>query len=152
MKITPNEILTNLHNTKRSQSFNTSGQKFDEILRQQISNQASQTGQTTQPPAVQPFSPLNVSMISNGDRHKNIEQVERFLDIIETYQKQLSNPSANLRDLNTLVSMMQEETINVMPILDSLPDGNALKDVINRAVVTSTVEMIKFNRGDYLEQ
>ncbi|MBN2255335.1 MAG: hypothetical protein JW736_06495, partial [Deltaproteobacteria bacterium] len=103
MKITPDEILTNLHNTKRSRSVHTSGQKFDEILREQIGTQISQARKTHQPPAVQPLSPLNVSMISDSDRHRNIEQTERFLDIIETYQKQLSNPSANLRDLNTLV-------------------------------------------------
>ncbi|MBW2647151.1 MAG: hypothetical protein JRE23_13445, partial [Deltaproteobacteria bacterium] len=49
-----------------------------------------------------------------------------------------------------LVSGMESEAAKIMPLLDSLPDGDRLKDLLNRAVVTATVEAIKFNRGDYL--
>lgn len=152
MKITPDEILTNLHNTKKSQSVNSSEQKFDEILRGQLGAQAPQTGKTDQPPAIPSLTPLSLSILGDGDRLGNIQRVERFLDIIETYQTELKNPSTNLRELTALVSMMEEETNKVIPLVDSLPEGSALKDIMNRAVVTSTVEMIKFNRGDYAGQ
>lgn len=150
MKITPYEILNNVDNQKTSKSVNSTGQNFDDILRNQLNAQASTVSHAVTPSPIQSISKTDFSMIGNFDSNQNIEQVEQFLDTLEAYQKQLSNPSANLCDLNTLVSMLEDGINYVSPILDSLPDGNALKDVINRAVVTSTVELIKFNRGDYL--
>ena len=150
MKITPYEILTNVNNKKTSTSVNDTGQKFDDILRNQINSQSSPVSQTVSPPPMQSISKTDFSLINDFDKQQNIKHAEQFLDILATYQEQLSNPSVNLRDLNALVSTLEEGITNVLPILDSLPEGNALKDVINRAVVTSTVEVIKFNRGDYL--
>lgn len=150
MKITPYEILNNVDSKKTSKSVNTTGQNFDDILQNQINSNSAPVSQTSSLPPMQSISKTDFSLINDFDKNRNVEYVEQFLDTLETYQKQLSNPSVSLQDLNTLVSQMEENITNVKPILDSLPDGNALKDVINRAVVTSTVEIIKFNRGDYL--
>jgi hypothetical protein len=38
----------------------------------------------------------------------------------------------------------------MLPLLDALPEGDGLRDLLNRMLVTATVETIKFNRGDYL--
>jgi len=45
---------------------------------------------------------------------------------------------------------MEKKTAELIPTLESLPDGDKLKDILNQALVTSTVEIIKFNRGDYV--
>ncbi len=150
MKITLYEILNTVDSKKTSKSVNTTGQNFDDILQNQINSNSAPVSQTSSLPPMQSTSKNDFSLINNFDKNRNVEYVEQFLDTLETYQKQLSNPSVSLQDLNTLVSQMEENITNVTPILDSLPDGNALKDLINRAVVTSTVEIIKFNRGDYL--
>jgi hypothetical protein len=35
-------------------------------------------------------------------------------------------------------------------VLGSLPEGDGLKDILNQALVTAEVEIIRFRRGDYL--
>jgi len=150
MKIAPYDLLNNINSKKASKSVNTTGQNFDDILRNQLNSNPSHVSQTASPPPMQSISKTDFLLTDDRDKHQNAEHVERFLDTLETYQKQLSEPSASLKDLDMLVSQMEAGVNTVMPILDSLPDGNALKDIINRAAVTSTVEVIKFNRGDYL--
>jgi hypothetical protein len=34
--------------------------------------------------------------------------------------------------------------------MESLPEGDGARDLLNRILVTASVEAIKFNRGDYL--
>jgi hypothetical protein len=45
---------------------------------------------------------------------------------------------------------MEMENQELIPMMESLPDGDGLKDILNRLLVSSTVEVIKFNRGDYI--
>jgi hypothetical protein len=34
--------------------------------------------------------------------------------------------------------------------VNSLSDGDELKNILNQVIITSSVEIIKFNRGDYV--
>ena len=79
-----------------------------------------------------------------------VEQTEQFLDLLEQYQSKLMDPQASLRDIHPLVESIQKEKDALAPLMDSLPDGDELKDVLKSALITSTVEMIKYNRGDYV--
>jgi hypothetical protein len=36
------------------------------------------------------------------------------------------------------------------PVLDSLPDDEKLKDIANETLVTASLEVTKFYRGDYI--
>ena len=36
------------------------------------------------------------------------------------------------------------------PVLDSLPDDEKLKDIVNQTLVTASLEITKFYRGDYI--
>jgi hypothetical protein len=45
---------------------------------------------------------------------------------------------------------IDQETENLTPILDSLPEDEDLKNIINRTLVTASLEVSKFYRGDYV--
>jgi len=76
--------------------------------------------------------------------------MDRFLTLLENYQKQMEDPRISLKETATIVSQMEQQTQELLPVLESLPEGDGIKDLLNRLLVTSTVETIKFNRGDYL--
>ena len=48
-----------------------------------------------------------------------------------------------------LIDRMEEHNKTLASILVTLPDGDALKDILNRVLITSVVEVEKFRRGDY---
>ena len=80
-----------------------------------------------------------------------LEQTENFLDILEEYRNKLLDPQATLRDIHPLIQRMETEQEVLAPVLNSLPPGDGLKDILNDALVNSEVEVIKFNRGDYVD-
>lgn len=150
MKITPHEISKIANDQKTNKIAKTTENKFENILQQTINKSSSSENRSMTLPPVQNISNIRLDLISDIDRTQNIERVEKFLDILENYQKKLEDPSVNLKEMYPLVTEMQSETENMLPLLNSLPDEDGMKDILNRALVTSTVEAIKFNKGDYI--
>ena len=79
-----------------------------------------------------------------------VEKVEQFFNLLESYSKALSDPKMNLRDIAPLIESIESEKEKLAGLGERLPDGHVLKDLVNKAAILSTVEMLKFNRGDYL--
>jgi len=76
--------------------------------------------------------------------------VEGFLDILDDYQRQLADPRVSLKALDPVVQAMEHGRDALSPLLGRLPEGDRLKDVLNRSLVTAELEIIRFRRGDYL--
>jgi hypothetical protein len=150
MKITPHEISRINNDQKTNKVAKTTENKFEDILQQTINKSSSCEDQTMILPPVQNISNIKFDRISNIDRTQNIEKVEKYLDVLENYQKKLENQSVNLKEMYPLVTQMESEVENMLALLNSLPDEDGMKDILNRALVTSTVEVIKFNKGDYI--
>ena len=150
MNITLHEISRIANEQKTNKGAKTTGNEFEDILQQTINKSSSSEDQTMILPPVQNISNIRFDLISNIDRAQNIERIEKFLDVLENYQKKLEDPSVNLKEMYPLVTRMESEAENMLPLLNSLPDEDGMKDILNRALVTSTVEVIKFNRGDYI--
>ena len=150
MKITPHEISRITNDQKTNKVAKTTGNKFEGILQQTINKSSSSEDQTMTLPPVQNISNIKIDLISNIDRTQNIERVENFLDVLENYQKKLEDPSVNLKEMYPLVTRMESEAEKMLPFLNSLPDEDGIKDILNRILVMSTVEAIKFNKGDYI--
>jgi len=150
MKIIPYETVINTESQKAGTKPATGGSEFHDIL-QQVSDTTSQsvTGVASSPP-VQEASMVPFESISHISAGQDIDRVEDFLQTLEAFQRNMEDPGSTLRDCYPFVSDMERATSGIMPLLDSLSDGDGLKDILNRAVVTATVESIKFNRGDYL--
>jgi hypothetical protein len=55
-----------------------------------------------------------------------------------------------LKTLETTVKKLEGERDLLAPVADKLPDGDALKTIVNQSLVAASVEIFKFHRGDYL--
>jgi hypothetical protein len=78
-----------------------------------------------------------------------LERVEQLLDTLEEYQRTLGSASSPTESLQPLIGRMEEHNKSLAAVLVTLPDGDNLKDILNRVLITSVVEVQKFNRGDY---
>jgi len=78
-----------------------------------------------------------------------LREMEGLLDLMDRYLQEMDNPRNSLQDVHPLVIEMTDRAQAMLPFLDSLAEGDGLRDLLNRMLVTATVEAIKFNRGDY---
>jgi hypothetical protein len=79
-----------------------------------------------------------------------MSRVEGFLDLLDNYQRRLADPRMSLKGLDPAVQAVEQGRDAMTPLLAALPEGDPLKDVLNRALVTAELEIIRFRRGDYL--
>ena len=78
-----------------------------------------------------------------------IKRTERLLDTLDRYREKLQNPAVGLEEISPLVREMEMKKEDLTSMLNSLPDGDGLKDILNEALITSSLEVAKFKRGDY---
>jgi len=150
MKIVPYDIFKSPEQQKTATIQKAAVNEFQGIL-QQATDKALKPlkGCMTSPP-VQNVPAIHFDHIPNINKAQNVERVEQFLNVLENYHLKLGDPDSTLKEFHPLVADMESETARILPLLDSISEGDELKNILNRAVITATVEVIKFNRGDYL--
>lgn len=78
-------------------------------------------------------------------------RTDRLLNLLDSYATSLDNPAATLKDLDPLVTRIKEEAEQLMASADSQPStADHLKGIAAQTVLTANVEVLKFQRGDYI--
>ena len=149
MKITPNEI-SSLQQGSLGKPEKVSGEGFQAILSEKMGQAPAKAGQSAALPPMSNLDSIRFEPASEPDTKQTLVRMARYLSLLETYQTQMEDPRITLKETSNVVSQMERQTQELLPLLDTLPEGSGLKDLLNRLLVTSSVEAIKFNRGDYL--
>jgi heterodisulfide reductase subunit C len=128
--------------------------KFGEILQRTMDNTGAPVQKGTGARATAGVQGVQVSGVGaigaiEEEQGPILERVEQLLDTLEEYQQNLGSASSSSEALKPLVDHMEEHNKSLAAILLTLPDGDALKDILNRVLITSVVEVEKFKRGDY---
>ena len=79
-----------------------------------------------------------------------IDQIEQFIDTLDEYRHHLAEPSTNLKALEAIVKKLDGQRGSLAPVAHELPEDDALRTILNDSLVTASVEIFKFHRGDYL--
>jgi exonuclease VII small subunit len=77
-------------------------------------------------------------------------RVERFIDLLEDYRGQLADSRVTLKQLDPIVRSIEQGREGLEPVLARLPEGDSLRDIMTRALVTAETEIARYRRGDYL--
>ena len=84
------------------------------------------------------------------DQADIFNRVEQLLDLLEDYRRHLSRPGTGLKTLDELVQKLDGQRRSLAPAVDELSEDDGLKTILNESLVAASVEIFKFNRGDYL--
>jgi hypothetical protein len=77
-------------------------------------------------------------------------RLESFLTLMDAYRSKLADSRVSLKGLDPLVRSLEQGRDALVPLANSLPESDGLKDILNRTLVTTEVEIMRFRRGDYL--
>lgn len=104
-----------------------------------------------QPPAmVETVVPVQLQHVQSPDKLSTIDRIEKVLDLLDEYRRQLADPNATLREIQPLVKSLETENRQLQPVLNSIGEGDQLKQILNQTLVTTSLEVIKYNKGDYI--
>jgi hypothetical protein len=155
MKVTGNdEISHNVLPDKQSRSTQNPAEDFGVILKEKIETSAKPAWPQAAP-FLNPIAPIhNLSIsqpISPPDKEIAIKRVENLLDLLDDYRQKLADPQVTLKEMDALVGRISGEKENLTATLSSMEEGEQLQDILNQTLVTASLEMMKFRRGDYLD-
>lgn len=128
-------------------SVNGAGE-FGDILKQalgEVSSAVSETDAAAPLPAALALRPVDSAPAAAAAK-----RVEGVLDLLEAYRQKLVDPRVDLTALDGAVREVEKGMEALKPALGSLPENDGLRDIVNRALVAASVEVVRFRRGDYL--
>lgn len=151
MKIEHNEnIQRSLYPDVNNKNEKTQGADFKAVLKDEVDKSSNVISQNQKIPSISGISPIQLNMLSPTQNSSIIERIENLLNILDEYQKKLKDPDASLKEIDPIIKQMEKEKENLAPVLESIKEDDGLKNVLNQVLVTSALETMKFNRGDYV--
>lgn len=148
MKITDSENIKNIFPQDKQKVTKKGDQAFDDILNQKIGNLSLSESESKKTNLVNSVS--DVYLKPGIDKGEMVPRVDGFLDMMEEYAGKLNRPEIVLREISPLIEQIENESQDLKLLCDYLPPNDEIKALIEEVLIRSSVEVIKFNRGDYL--
>lgn len=151
MKIDGNdEILKSGYTVKTPKNDQPSEADFKNILKESVEKSTENPSEIQPTTLLDPISAMRFNPLPSQDKNITVERVENLLNLLENYRQQLRNPNLTLRTLEPIMNTITEEKDQLSAKLDSISNEDGLKDILNQTLITASLEVIKFNRGDYI--
>jgi hypothetical protein len=129
------------------------GQKdnFKNILKASVERVTSNPAKIHPAATANPVSVIRFQTPSPEHKRLTVEHVDKLLNLLDKYRNQLVDPQVTLRGIEPVMKMINKENEQLSSVLDSLTEEDGLKDIVNRTLVTASLEVLKYNRGDYID-
>ena len=151
MKIENQEaIQKNLFNQNIARPQSPSDLKFGDILKDTVEKTQPEAAGLRQTAVVRPLASIPPAAYRNLEKQQILDRVENLIDLLDQYRQQLSDPSLALKEIDPAIRAINQARENLTPVLDSLPEDEELKNIVNRTLITASLEVTKFYRGDYI--
>ena len=145
-----NEIVRNAVVSKTDSTDARSDNKFKDILKASVERTAEQPAKIPTPPQPGRVTPIRFAPLSPEAREMTVERVDNLLNLLDQYRDQLANPKVTLRTIEPILNTIAKEKEQLTGVLDNIANDDGLKDIVQRTLITASVEVMKFNRGDYV--
>ncbi len=151
MKIYGNDgILKEVYPQNTRKNEKTPNADFKNILKESVENAPKNPSKIKPSTLMDPVSAIRFNPLSTQDKIITIDRVHNLLNLLDNYRKQLRDPHVTLRTLEPLMNTIAKEKNQLSGLLDSISNEDGLKHILNQTLITASLEVIKFNRGDYI--
>ena len=151
MKIDNNDpIMKGLHPQGTAKSRPAGEQEFGKILKETVENTQKLDAGPRQTAFVNPLASVWRTARGSADPEFAIDRIENMIDLLDQYRHKLADPQMNLKQIDPIINEIALENDSLASLADSLPAADELKGLLERTMVTASLEVTKFYRGDYL--
>ena len=145
-----NGILKQNYPNKTQKDEKTPDADFKNILEESVENSTENPSKIQPSTLMDPVSAIRLNPLAPQDKNITVERIDNLLNLLDNYRQQLSDPQVTLRTLEPVVNTIAKEKDHLSGLLDSLPNEYGLKHILNQTLITASLEVIKFNKGDYI--
>jgi hypothetical protein len=151
MKILNTEqVLKSFQRESKNNVQSSAGKKFDAILKDTVKNTATGSTATLHTTFINPTPVLQPAPIAPSDQIYAADSIEDMINILDRYREKLADPRITMKQLDPDIKEMTQGMENLAHVLESHPVDEGLRNILNRTMVTISLEIGKFYRGDYI--
>ena len=145
-----NPVLNTLQQESSTKSQPSDAKEFGNILNETLEKTKAAASAPVSTTFIKPMAIVQPAMVPTADQQFAINGIEGMLNVLDRYREKLADPGIDLKKMDSVVQEMSREMENLAPVLDSLPEDGKLKNILNHTLVTASLELSKFYRGDYI--
>ena len=151
MKILNNEqALQTVQYEKKTKAGQPAGKEFGTIFKETVENKKTTAVTPLQTTIVTPLTGFEPALPDPSNGQFTADHIEKLINLLDRYRDKLADPRISLKQLDPHIKEMNHEMESLGPVLDSLPADDGLRTVLNQTMVTLSLEISKFYRGDYI--
>ena len=151
MKINNNDqMLTNLYPEVTTVPHSPADKEFGTILKESFENVKTEDTGPHQTTFVNPLNGLRMDTSTKFDKQYALDRIENLIGMLDQYRHILGDSGITLKNIDSIIRKIDKEAENLAPVLDLMPEDKNLKSLINQTLVTASLEVTKFYRGDYI--
>jgi hypothetical protein len=146
------EILKSVYKESAPKNEKPGDKQFAEILKENLAPSCKSQPLSKNYSIVRSTPLVEIQPIKalGEDKSTVVERVYKFLNTLDDYRHKLRDPQVSLKEVDPVINRIKNENENLKPVLESLADGDELKEILNDVLVTASLEVIKYRRGDYI--
>ena len=151
MKIQNNQqVLKTLQYESKTKAQPPAGKEFGTILKETLKNSTTAGLAPLQTTFINPLPGLQPASSSLSNHQFSVSSIEDMINLLDRYREKLADPRITMKQIDPDIREMTREIENLAPVLDSLPADEGLRNILNQTLVTVSLEISKFYRGDYI--
>jgi hypothetical protein len=151
MKILNTEqVLKSFQRESKNNVQTLADKKFGVILKDTLKNTATPSTATLQTTFMKPTPVLQPTPLGPSDQTYAADSIEDMIDILDGYREKLADPRITMKQLDADIKEMTRGMENLAHVLESHPADERLRNIYNQTMVTISLEIGKFYRGDYI--
>jgi hypothetical protein len=145
-----NDIARSATADKSTSEQATATDEFKKILKASVDRSKTQAAKIQTAPRPNPSAAIHFTPLSPEARKFTVERLDNLLDLLDQYRNQLADPKVTLRQIEPLLNTIAQEKEQLSAVLNGMPNEDGLRDIVHRTLITTSLEVMKFNRGDYI--
>jgi hypothetical protein len=151
MKIDNNDqIMKSVVPEHTTKSRPSGAKEFGTILKETVENTTKTDAGAHQTAFIRPLSGVRLSTPVPPDATITLEHIENMIDLLDQYRHKLADPRIPLRQIDEIINKIEQQNDSLATIVESTPDDDEIKNILNQTRITASLEVAKFYRGDYL--
>jgi hypothetical protein len=151
MKILNTEqVLESLQRESRKNVNPFADKKFDAILKDTVKTTATASKATLRTTFINPTPVIQPAPLAPSDQIYAADSIEDIINLLDRYREKLADTRITMKQLDPDIKEMTRGMKNLDHMLESHPVDEGLRNILNRTMVTISLEISKFYRGDYI--
>lgn len=145
-----NDIVRSAFADKTTTEQEAPADEFKKILKASVDRSNTRAAEIQTVPQANPLGAIRFTPLSPETRITTVDRLDNLLNLLDQYRGQLADPKVTLRHLEPLMNTIARQKDQLSAVLETMPDGDGLKEIVHRTLITASLEVMKFNRGDYI--